>query len=328
MEMKYMEMLKGARNIVNACANVRPGENVLIVTDTTKVSLAEVLAIAAQEKGAEVTIAIMSVRKIGGEPPKPIVSAMKEADVIIAPTKITMFHANATMEARAKGARILTLTEATEDTLMSEAMMIDFQKQKPSVERIGKEINTAKKIRFTAPGGTDFEANIEGRLPNVDTGVCHKPGECMGIPLVAVNISPLENTTEGVIVIDGSASLLGLISEPIRIVVKEGKAVEISGEEQAEELKHILEEKKDTNVYVVAEIGIGLNPKSKLRGIVTEDESAWGTGYIALGDNIKLGGVNQASMHIDLIIKKPTILLDDKLVLIKDGIPQVKFEKG
>lgn len=328
MEMKYMEMLKGARNIVNICANVQQGENVLIVTDTTKVSLAEVLAIAAQEKGAEVTITIMSVRKIGGEPPKPIVSAMKEADVIITPTKITMFHTNATMEARAKGARILTLTEATEDTLMSEAMMIDFQKQKPSVERIGKEVNTAKKIRFTAPGGTDFEASIEGRLPNVDTGLCHKPGECMGIPLVAVNISPLENTTEGVIVIDGSASLLGLIREPIKIVVKEGKAVGISGGEQAEELKHILEEKKDTNVYVVAEIGIGLNPKSKLIGILTEDECAWGTGYIALGDNIKLGGINTASIHIDLIIKKPTILLDDKLVLIKGGIPQVEFEKG
>jgi leucyl aminopeptidase (aminopeptidase T) len=44
--MKYMEMLKGARNIVTVCANVQEGEDVLIVTDTTRVSLAEVLAIA------------------------------------------------------------------------------------------------------------------------------------------------------------------------------------------------------------------------------------------------------------------------------------------
>jgi len=328
MEMKYMEMLKGAKNIVNVCANVQQGENVLIVADTTKVSLAEVLAIAAQERGAEVTIAIMGVRKLGEEPPRPIASAMKEADVIITPTKITMFHTKARTEACAKGARVLTLTEATEDTLMSEAMMIDFQRQKPSVERIGKAFNKAKKIRFTAPGGTDFEANIEARIPNVDTGICHKPGECMGIPLVAVNISPLENTTKGVIVIDGSASLLGLIKEPIKIIVKEGKALEISGGDQAEELKHILKEKRDPNVYVIAEIGIGLNPKSKITGILTEDESAWGTGYIALGDNIRLGGTNQASIHIDMIIRKPTIILDDKLVLIKDGIPYVEFEKG
>lgn len=69
MNMKYMEMLKGARNIVGTCANVKQGENVLIVTDTNKVSLAEVLAIAAQERKAEVTIAIMSVRKLGQEPP-------------------------------------------------------------------------------------------------------------------------------------------------------------------------------------------------------------------------------------------------------------------
>ena len=37
MNMKYMEMLKGARNIVGTCANVRQGENVLIVTDTKRI---------------------------------------------------------------------------------------------------------------------------------------------------------------------------------------------------------------------------------------------------------------------------------------------------
>ena len=328
MNMKYMEMLKGARNIVTACANVQPGENVLIVTDTNKVSLAEVLAIAAQERKAEVTIAIMGVRKLGEEPPKPIASAMQVADVIITPTEVTMYHTKARIAACSQGARVLTLSGATEEILMREAMMIDFQRQKPGVERIGEAFTRAKKIRFTTPGGTDLEADIAGRVANVDTGICHKPGECMGMPLVEVNVAPLENTAKGVIVVDGSASLLGIIREPISIVVEAGKAVKITGGEQAEELKSILEEKNHPDVYAIAEIAVGLNPKSKIIGVLTEDESAWRTGHIALGDNTKLGGVNQAPIHIDMIIRKPTITLDDQFVVVKDGIPQVEFKKG
>lgn len=328
MEMKYMEMLKGARNLVSTCANVQKGENVLIVTDTTKLSLAQVLAIAAQERGAEVTIAIMSVRELGEEPPEPVVSAMKVADVVITPTETTMYHTKARVQACAEGARVLTLTGATEQILMGKAMTVDFQKQKSSVERIGKQFSKAKTIRFTTPGGTDLRADIEGREANVDTGICHKPGECVGIPLVEVNVPPVENTAQGTVVVDGSASLLGIIKEPIKITVKEGRVVEIAGGEQAEHLREILEEKGDPNVYSIAEIAVGLNPKSRIIGVLTEDESAWRTGHIALGDNTDLGGANHASIHIDMVIRKPTIMLDDGFILVKDGVPQVEFKKG
>lgn len=320
-----MEMLKGARNIVTVCANVQEGEDVLIVTDTTRVSLAEVLAIAAQERGAEVTIAVMGVRKLGQEPPKPIASSMKAADVIITPTAVTMYHTKARVEACAKGARMLTLSGATEELLMREAVMIDFKNQKRDVERIGEKFTKANKIRFSTSAGTDLKADIEGRKANVDTGICHKPGECIGIPLVEVNVPPVENTAEGVIVADGSASLLGIIKEPVEIAVENGKAVEIKGGDQAEYLKEVLEQECNSNVYYIAEIAVGLNPKSKIIGILTEDESAWRTGHIALGDNTGLGGINQAPLHIDMIIKKPTIILDDELVVVRDGIPQIGF---
>jgi len=150
----------------------------------------------------------------------------------------------------------------------------------------------------------------------------------MGMPLVEVNVSPLENTAKGVIVVDGSASLLGIIREPIKIVVEEGKAVEITGGDQAATLIIILQPPPDPKVYAIAEIAVGLNPKGKIIGVLTEDESAWRTGHIALGDNINLGGFNQAPLHIDMIIRRPTIILDNKFVVVKDGIPQVEFKKG
>jgi len=36
--MKYLGMLKEARNIASIAANIQPGENVLIVTDNLKTS--------------------------------------------------------------------------------------------------------------------------------------------------------------------------------------------------------------------------------------------------------------------------------------------------
>ena len=323
MDMKYLEMLKGARNIASIAANIQPGENVLIVTDNLKTSLAEVLAIACQERGAEVAISVMGVRELGQEPPRPVVEAMKSADVIFTPTQVTMYHTKARVEACQSGARVLTLSGANEETLMREAMRVDFRKLAPGVEKVAEEFARARSVRFTAPSGTDLKAGIEGRGANADTGLCHRPGQCMGMPLIEANVPPLEDTVEGLVVVDASASLMGLIEEPIRLSVKKGKIVEITGGKQADELRCLLEEAEHPNAYQIAEIAVGLNPKSEVIGILTEDESAWRTGHIGVGSNIGLGGVNEAPLHMDMIIRKPTIVLDESFVLVKEGVPQV-----
>ena len=323
MDMKYLEMLKGARNIASIAANIQPGENVLIVTDTLKTSLAEVIAIACQERGAEVTVTVMEVRELGQEPPRPVAEAMRSADVIFTPTRVTMYHTRARVEACQSGARVLTLSGANQETLMREAMRVDFRKLAPGVEKIAGKLARASSIRFSAASGTDLKAGIEGRRANADTGLCHKPGQCMGMPLVEANVPPLEDSVEGLVVVDASASLIGLIEEPIKLTVRKGKVIEITGGKQADEVRYLLEEAKDPNVYQIAEIAVGLNPKSEVIGILTEDESAWRTGHIGVGNNIGLGGINEAPLHMDMIIQRPTVVLDENFVLVKEGVPQV-----
>jgi len=321
--MKYLEMLKGARNIATIAANIQPGEDVLIVTDNLKTSLAEVLAIACQERGAEVAITVMGLRELGQEPPRPVAEAMRSADVIFTPTQVTMYHTRARVQACQSGARVLTLSGANEETLMRQAMRVDFRKLAPGVEKVADEFTRARSIRFSSPSGTNLNAGIDGRGANADTGLCHKPGQCMGMPLIEANVPPLEDTVQGTVVVDGSASLMGLIEEPIKLTVKKGKIVEISGGKQADEFRCLLEEAKHPNAYQIAEIAVGLNPKSEVVGILTEDESAWRTGHIGVGSNIGLGGVNEAPLHMDMIIQKPTIVLDENFVLVKEGVPQV-----
>ena len=68
----------------------------------------------------------------------------------------------------------------------------------------------------------------------------------------------------------------------------------------------------------IAEFGIGTNDSAKLSGVLLEDEKVMGTVHLALGNNITMGGTFNVPIHLDGIIKKPTVYLDGKL-LMKSG---------
>ena len=50
-------------------------------------------------------------------------------------------------------------------------------------------------------------------------------------------------------------------------------------------------------------------------GIILEDEKLYGTVHIAFGTNTSFGGVTKADCHYDGIILKPTLYLDDELII-------------
>lgn len=73
----------------------------------------------------------------------------------------------------------------------------------------------------------------------------------------------------------------------------------------------------------MAELGIGLNPKAKIIGIILEDEKVIGTVHIALGNNLSYGGTNDVPLHLDGVIKSPDVYVDGKVIMAKG-----KFIKG
>jgi len=74
----------------------------------------------------------------------------------------------------------------------------------------------------------------------------------------------------------------------------------------------------DSNIYNVAELGIGLNACSENTGSMMEDEGAFSAYNISIGDNTSFGGLVKAKSHIDLIMRDSTITIDNEL-LQKDG---------
>lgn len=65
-------------------------------------------------------------------------------------------------------------------------------------------------------------------------------------------------------------------------------------------------------------MGIGANEKATPSGSPLEDEKVMGTVHVAIGDNITYGGKVKAPVHLDGIMKNPTLVIDGKTV-IKDG---------
>ena len=218
----------------------------------------------------------MPVRNPIQEPPEPIAEAMKRADIIIAPTTQSLYHNHATLAARDTGVRVIAMSGIIPEIMASPAISFDFKSFQPVVNKFAEVYRKAEKIKVTSPSGTNIEASIKGRRVNVDGGLCHKPGQAIGIPIMEVNAVPIENTTNGKIVIDTSMSFLGILKEKNILTVKNGYIEKIEGGEDARKMKDILDSKNDPNVYVIAEIAIGLNPKAEIKGVLAEDEGVLG----------------------------------------------------
>ena len=95
--------------------------------------------------------------------------------------------------------------------------------------------------------------------------------------------------------------------------------MEINGGEDALRLKKYMESFGDKEIYCAAELGIGLNTKSKCDGICyIEDESTYGTFHIGFGRNIALGGMHEARGHFDIVTHSPDIFVDE-VVMMENG---------
>jgi len=80
----------------------------------------------------------------------------------------------------------------------------------------------------------------------------------------------------------------------------------------------------DNQARIIGELGIGLNPGAKLRGILLEDEKAIQTAHIAFGNNKDMvGGQNESITHRDFLFYKPTIE-----VTYKDGSKKIVMKNG
>lgn len=314
-------MYAGASRILDVCAGLKPGEKVLILTDFLKESIARVLASAAMAMGAEPVIMVMPPREVDGqEPPETVAMAFKKADLILTPVAKSVTHTNAVKEAIAGGSRGIMLSAFVPEQLISGGIYVDFEAQRPLCEKVARLLEEARMAKLTTPAGTNLIMDLSNRKGNAHPGIARKPGQFTTVPNIEASISPVEGKTEGILVGDGSIPYydIGVLKEPVYMTVKEGKVVDIKGGAQAETISGMMAAQDDPNVYNIAQLAFGLNPKCVMSGIMLDDEGVYGTAHIGIGTSTLLGGKIKTKMHFDILIWKPTLELDGKVVL-KEG---------
>lgn len=315
--MKKILMARGADKVVTTCVKVQPEEEVVIVTEESKMRIAEAVATAVYRVGAQPILVVMEPRDHDSqEPPKAIAAAMKASDAFISIVGKSITHTNAVKDAVQNGSRGVVLTQFSEDMLIHGGIEGDFEEAKIVCKAMAAALAGSKEIVLTTANGTNLRYSAEGRRGNSLYCMVEK-GQFSTIPTVEANVSPLEGTANGVIVADASIPYIGIgvLDEPVRAVVENGRIVSIDGGKQAKMLIADLEAKHDPNVYNIAEMGVGLNPKCSFMGFMLEDEGVFGSAHIGIGTSITLGGTVKAACHYDLIMRDATIVADGKTLM-------------
>jgi leucyl aminopeptidase (aminopeptidase T) len=300
--------------VVRGCLEVEGGESVLVVYDDTTAHIAERLQAAAEAVGAQSELAQIPVGQVNGEEPSAdVAAAMAEADVVMAPTAMSISHTEARRRASAAGTRIATMPGVTEEVL-GRAMAVDLQLVGRLAGSIATRLSSAGEARLTCANGSDLRLSLEGREALADDGRLGAPGSFGNLPCGEGFIAPLEHSGEGHLVVDGSIAGVGPLDEPVRLTIEQGRLVAATGDPG----DWLLRQLSTAGGENVAELGVGCNGRARVSGNVLEDEKVLGTVHVAFGASASFGGEVQVPVHLDCVLLRPRLALDGE-VIVSDG---------
>lgn len=311
------QSVAGARNLVLSLGNLRSGERVCVVSDTGTREVGELLATIAGDAGSAVAHHVVAPYPIHGtEPPAHVAAAMSESDLILGVTEKSMAHTQARVRACDRGARYLSLPEYSLDMLGHPAMRIDFKEHARRARAVADMLTGANEIRVVSPSGTDIMLQASDRIANFCPGYVDSDHRLGSPPDIESNISPIEDASEGIAVIDGSIAYpgFGKLETPVRLTITRGRITRMDGDASVVRALEELFARYPDNARVLAEFGIGFNPEAKLCGNMLMDEGCFGTFHFGFGSNATVGGKNKVSFHLDFVFYANEFHLDGKVV--------------
>jgi leucyl aminopeptidase (aminopeptidase T) len=310
--------------IVNHCAQIKSGQEILIITDDQAHTrrMGDSILEAVSETGARGVLAVIPSGQTGAaanEPPPTIGAAVLECDVMFyfgTGTQGGLGHTTSIRKALDKGVRRYMSVALSEDEYCRVIAPADVDRVKVLTEAITARIFATDTVRITTPGGTDVTFSIKGRKATavhpLDPKFGHIPdyGEA--------NAAPVEGTANGTVVIDGNMLEWNtLLTAPLVWTVKDGHVVHVEGAPaEAERMRELL--RRDEGASNIAEFAIGTSHilPPFIRGN-RRDAGYLGRVHLAIGRSDNLGGLTYSKVHIDGLMRHATVYFDGE-VYIKD----------
>ncbi|UCF57062.1 MAG: leucyl aminopeptidase [Deltaproteobacteria bacterium] len=326
-EIYELELGKAGYIIAHEMCRVQKGESVIITVDSANdFKPAQETAKAAEAAGGKVMVAWHSTPRGYGKVadpqlPESLKIGIPAADVWIEFNNQWLLYSTPWIEAMSNNrTRYLFLGGLDPARVVRCIARLDMDLQEKFQDKVVELTHEASKMRITTPAGTDISFDNVRERPITNELRAETPGPHFLVG--QIGWAPLEESINGTIVFDGSFSGggeadLGILSHPIELVIKEGRIVEIKGQDDAKKMNAWLKKLGDDNMKNLAHVCYGFNPGAVLTGLCTEDERVWGSTEWGMGYQGPMfeGSLPEAISHADGICLNSTVWVDDTLLL-------------
>jgi len=324
-----------ARQAVENCLSVKPGERVVIIYDRA----AQKIAVGIDVQASLITqfVDAYCMESYGDRPdngkhplkfPSKIRNALENADVSFLVRGDTKegerdsftFPMMDVVES-SQNLRHAHMPGVSEEVFLR-GMSADYNKLRSITERVEKKVERARQIRVMTPAGTDFTAELGYKWVSSDGFI--EPGKWHNLPGSETFTCPVN--LEGRIVVDGVlgdyfGQRYGLLDESHLIIkAQHGRIVNLSCPRnkalEKDFLKYI---KADENANRFGELGIGTNVYlERLLGNLLHDEKFPGV-HVAVGHPYpkETGADWDSKVHCDMVMRECDIYADGEQIMSK-----------
>ncbi|MFB6100604.1 MAG: hypothetical protein ABEK16_05010 [Candidatus Nanohalobium sp.] len=296
-------------------------EVVAVLDDGYDADITADIVWALEEEGNEyVVVKYDEPDQHGAEPPEYAARIMEDVDVVLAPTSKSISHTEARLNASEEGTRIASMPAISQKE-WSEGVQADIQNIKDINNVLKGHLEGANEINIRCPNGTDYSATIDPSYMRYDDGDLSDSGSFGNLPAGEVFTTPIES--EGKIIAD----LFDPAPKGTEISIEGNYVGNIESPKDDEtKFEKLIEERPEQDLDLVAEVGIGTNPRAEDTEGILQRETLLGTAHIAFGSSAGLvpedhPHYNRSVFHYDNVIQEPTVAIDGEEIITR-GEPQ------
>ncbi len=320
--------MPGAKNAVETCLNVRPGEHVALIADDASRAVAASIASALAARHAICTPLLLEdfgPRPMTAAPPA-VLSALETADVGIMCMTPQLGELTARMAivrvVERRQIRYAHMVGVTPE-IMQQGMRTDYRLVDKLSDKLRERMLRAKTLTVKTEAGTKFAAHFDRGLDWVKTSGLISPRYWSNLPAGEVFTTPA--TVDGTFVCDATAGdhfngkYGDLQTTPLVLKIEGGRLVNVECARKDLQQEFWDYCHTDENSDRVGELAFGTNlGLSEMIGILLQDEKFPGV-HIAFGD--PYGSQTHANWksctHVDVLTRNCDVWIDDDQIISK-----------
>ena len=320
------ELEAGARNAVEVCLAIQPGERVALIADETSSQVAASLAAVLDAVGAPwegVLIERVAARPLVAAP-REVLDALEHADAGILCVQPQEGELGARMaivsvveRRRIRYAHMVGVTSQ----IMRQGMRADYRLVDELSQRLCDRMPQATRLRVETPAGTAFSATFDPALSWVKTSGLINRRYWSNLPAGEVFTTPA--SVDGVFVCDGTAGdYFGpkygdLQTTPLTLEISSGRLVSAQCARKDLEAEFWSYCHTDEHSDRVGELAFGTNiALDEMIGVLLQDEKIPGV-HLAFGDpyGSQTGAPWKSRTHIDVLTRECDVWIDEEQVI-------------